>query len=1353
MSSSSFGLTSNGIFNNLSVVDTLKVNNIVNSDISDLKTEVTELNNDIASLEEKVNPETHPINMDTIQELKLIQENLFRIKNTPGNLNHNLSVSELIEREFQGEHSSNIGEPTFNYDKSLVYYPFRHILLCIDTTKLEIKWKSSFIDWFMDDAKYYQEENGVVKKDSLTFRYKHQTKSLENFFKLFNLWKPNNWIGVNDSLPNIPESKIQENFSDIIKLFSWGKNGNMRYSPALATVGNKDYLFFTNAEYVQNAFQHFVFVVDAKDGKLKTCIPLVFKDGEFKNKYYGREANQAVLWGTSANTCGLEVNPTSDGGVDVFIGGTGGFQYVAGFFGIPSKVFTSESINGLQAQGYIARLRLDSNLESVPVEQNDNTNYTALKNTTVMPHLSPELPILTNVKVIYTGNNLLKGFGPPRNDVNEGNPVNLTGHGTDFSTTEFTQQYHHYGSFLHYGVDNYYWNGRTAFGSSTWGVRYNMIGALPQQQNFINPDVTTTENENKYYNATEYGDYLTPELFRDDQKILSKGIEMFVPMCPGYNLVNTKNGLLSGHADHSAEQILCYANVIQLSNPDKKILVDTNISGMVATTDPTYPNLEQGTNNKFLVKGAFLESLAVFRKFYHEYANYLQDPKYVGKCNLVGGPGQPASPVLSAPGIYFTNYLEPYIEGNFTTSHGSRINPRTGKPYFMPTIVGLDQVQILWSMQIGNLLVTRVFDEKLGGPVPDMYHLYHVEIDPASNPTIPGGPSTRKETRISGEGGTKIIGLDKYYYDCTIQSDQRLEGGRASGFDPNINNVTIPADPYNDIKLHVKYILTPFEQLEFSTSAEHPVISSGMLHFQEIRKYLNYSLATSSTLYYLDASEAYRLSTGGGGLWGSKTGTIHENELHVSIGNGYNGRYDESISISNYPTRIEISTITSYSDYYIDILKKIGKYVIWFPGSPKVDGNPLGTQIGLPFVKGEHNAPEDFNSLLKHISTFQKVGELETLRMDAIEYYNDLFNKRTQELHTKVSKTTLRQMIDCTCVVDLSDFSLKGRTSTADANDYGWTVNNANLLPGNSTPSGIYPSQYYYQFISQNSIDRVLTKYPVTSDNDSVMPIKMYGDKFYSPNKSGAVYIYDAKQTITTLTDNNSKSFYLYKTNVVPGSVITGSNYVGDINYSYAITNTGYLVAQSRNLSEVIPNFQTVETNKDNERELITVPRGKGMFVSFDLNKIGKIPLGTKIKNQGNVKFSQVSNAINCATYSGTVNLGDDSVALITSDGNLNVYKPGPDGGELRTKFLEKTSGRQNLVVLQGTRDGVDKLQFLTDQSLSQPYDNVGIPNRPGGNVICSYKVVTVKDTTLDASTKVQQKWEQISGSSELSID
>lgn len=1377
MSGSSFGLTGNGFFNNLSVVGTLKVNNVENSDITDLKTEVgelnnevTNLNNEVASLEEKVNPETHPINMETLQELKLIQENLFRIKNTPGYLNHDLDVSELIEREIQGEHASNIGEPTFNYDKSLVYYPYRHVLLCIDTQTLEIKWHKSFIDWFKDDAKNYEENNGVVTKDSLTFRYKHQTKSLEMFFSGFNLWVPSSWIGVDKSLPNIPKSKRDEKFSDIVKVFSWGKNGYIRYSPALVTVRDKDYLFFTNAEYVQNAFQHFVFVVDASGnennggGKLVSCIPLVFEDGEFKNKYYGREVNQAVLWGTSANTGGLQVNPTSDGGVDVFIGGTGGFQYVGGFFGIPSKVFNPESINGLQAQGYIARLRLDSNLEPVPVEQNNNTHYTALKNAMTMPHMSPEVPIQTNVKVIYTGNDLLRGFGPPRNDVDTGNPVNLIGHSTDFSTTEFTQQYHHYGTFLQYGVDPYYWNGRTAFGSSTWEVRGNMIGALPSQKSFINPNVTTSQNQNIKYNATEYGDHLTSELFRDDQKTLSKGngIEMFVPMCPGYSLVNTDGSKLSSDADHSAPQILCYANVIQLSNPDKTVLGinNTDISGMVHN-DPTYPNLEQGTNNKFLVKGAFLESLAVFSKFYHEYANYIQDPSYVGRCKLTGPPGDSPpyfskpTEVLSAPGIYFTNYLNPHVEGDLTTSHGSRINPRTGSPYFMPTIVGLDQVPILWSMQIGNLLVTRVFDEKLGAPVPDMYHLYHVQINKDSTPVDDSIASNRTETRISGEGGTKIIGLDKYYYDCTIKDDDRLRGGRIPTFDGT--NPTAAGDSYNNIKLNLKYILTPFEQIDFVASGSNamPEISSGMLHFQEIRKYLNYSLTTSNPPYYLDASEAYRLSTGGGGLWGPKAGMVYGNELHVGIGNGYNGRYDESINICNFPTRIEINSLTPplpYSAYYIDILKKIGKYVIWFPGSVKVDGNPLGTQLGLPFVKDEPNAPEDFLSMLKHIAVFQKVGELETERIDAIEYYNDLFNKRTQELHNKVSKPTLRQMIDCTLVVDLDEFTLKGRSSTADANDYGWTINAANLIPGaNSTPSGVYPAKFYYSFVSQNSIDKVLTKFPITTDNDSHMPVKSFGDKYYSSNKSGCVYIYDAKQKTTTLTDiNTSKSFDLYKTNVVPGSAIVGSNFVGDTGYAYAITDTGYLVTQSRNASETVPDFQTVETNKDNERELITVPRGKGMFVSFDLNKIGKIPLGTQIKNQGNVKFSQVSNAINCTTYGGTVKLGNDSVALITSDGNLNVYKP--DTGELRTKFLEKTSGRQNLVVLQGTPDGVDKLQFLTDQALSQAFDNVGIPNRPGGNVICSYKAVTVKDTTLDATTKVQQKWEQISGSSELSI-
>jgi hypothetical protein len=297
-------------------------------------------------------------------------------------------------------------------------------------------------------------------------------------------------------------------------------------------------------------------------------------------------------------------------------------------------------------------------------------------------------------------------------------------------------------------------------------------------------------------------------------------------------------------------------------------------------------------------------------------------------------------------------------------------------------------------------------------------------------------------------------------------------------------------------------------------------------------------------------------------VYGVQKQMVYDDELHVSVGNGYNGRYDESINIANYPTRIDLSS-TNYSPYYSNILHKIGKYVIWFPGSRKVDGNPLGTEIGLPFVNDESNAPEDLYSQLKHIAIYQKVGELQTLRMDALDYYETILYNRTNNLHNKVSKSTLRQMIDCAAVIDLKEFTLKGRSSTADANDYGWTWLSAPGLAQNFTPAGVYPSQFYYTYDSVNSINRVSTKFPVTTDNDSVLPIKKYTaptdvlPKFYSPNKSGSIYVYDAREKVVDLPDynNNNKTYKLYKTNIIPGSSICGSNFVGDINYSYAITD------------------------------------------------------------------------------------------------------------------------------------------------------------------------------------------------------
>lgn len=305
--------------------------------------------------------ESH-ITFDNINDLQIYQEDYVRSK---GNIKKTNELthytSSNVDRELQGGDTNGdfafLTSVSYNADKTFAYYPFKNRLLCVNTETLEIIWIKSFADWIADDK-----TNSYNYSDT----YTHRSTVQKNFASQFNKGSYQ-WLssldtgyamltsfytkyGITDSIADIKAKELN-------KFFEWDHPFAIKYAPYFH--GGK--LYLTNGDVVQNSYQHFLFVVDANNGKLKNSIPLRFPEGEFADgRYLGTGVTNLAKFATASLIAAVAGRPKdSNNTLELFMGNSGVVQYVSRVFGVNTLQLNPEEINLSFGQGSIIKMTID----------------------------------------------------------------------------------------------------------------------------------------------------------------------------------------------------------------------------------------------------------------------------------------------------------------------------------------------------------------------------------------------------------------------------------------------------------------------------------------------------------------------------------------------------------------------------------------------------------------------------------------------------------------------------------------------------------------------------------------------------------------------------------------------------------------------------------------------------------------------------------------------------------------------------------------------------------------------------------------------------------------------------------
>lgn len=418
-------------------------------------------------------------------------------------------------------------------------------------------------------------------------------------------------------------------------------------------------------------------------------------------------------------------------------------------------------------------------------------------------------------------------------------------------------------------------------------------------------------------------------------------------------------------------------------------------------------------------------------------------------------------------------------------------------------------------------------------------------------------------------------------------------------------------------------------------------------------------MLTISGGYKLDASEAYRLNYAGGSVWGT-IAIAEDGNVIVPWGNGNSMPLHEMLEFSDLYDGINYKLSDLSNNYY------------WYNNIH--DLSKEDTLAGYDMIINMNHYVVGYSLII--LAYLQKYYKLETnlsIKEELLTYIyllkthikNKTKNKaEIDNMSSLISKRGAQYLIDCVSSIDIITGKTLWRSTTPDFADAGWDTNSslAHQYGANIITRHIGASEYVftYNYSSTNSRNYNIVPFIPGTDNDHTMEPKETSHYFISPSKAGHIL----KCTKNDLTYKSNLDISFIKTNILYGSRELGCNFVGDINYGYAMNST-HIITHSRNLSELGVNYMNISGN----------------IIEHDISYGTSIIFVFDISNETEHIIEAYNNNNPHAFHSAVVNVDIPGAPLIGAVGDCDgkVYFVNAETKEVKTIETDAPNGRSNI--------------------------------------------------------------------------